>query len=100
VALVVDWQPVEAFGADGADEALGVGVRDGCPDRHLDDADPFVREDGVKGGCELTIAIRGVGAGKSIGGSCGDLVLVDESSKSVSAVHVRRVAGWSRDRAR
>jgi hypothetical protein len=30
--------------------------------------------------------------------SCGELVLVDESSEAVSAVHGRRAGGWSRDR--
>ena len=57
VALVADQEPVEALGADGADEALGVGVRDGRADRRLDDADPFAREHGVEGGGELAVAV-------------------------------------------
>jgi hypothetical protein len=38
-----------------------------------------------------------VGAGIPVRRSCGDFVLVDESAEAVSAVYVRRVAGWSWD---
>ena len=48
VALVSDQEPVEALGADRANEALGVGVRDGRADRRLDDPDPSAREHGVR----------------------------------------------------
>jgi hypothetical protein len=57
VALVADQEPVEALCADGADEALGIGVRDGCADRRLDDPGPFAREHGVERGSELAVAI-------------------------------------------
>jgi hypothetical protein len=45
VAAADDQQPVETLGADGADEALGVGVRLRCPDRCADDLDPLAAED-------------------------------------------------------
>ena len=48
VASVEDQEPVEALGADGADEALGEGVRLRRPDRRLDDPDAFAGEDGVE----------------------------------------------------
>jgi hypothetical protein len=57
VALVADQEPVEALCSDGADEALGVGVRDGRVGRRLDDPDPFAREDGVDDERELAVAI-------------------------------------------
>jgi len=39
-----DEHPVEAFPADGADEALGEGVRPRSSDRRADDPDPFDRQ--------------------------------------------------------
>jgi hypothetical protein len=41
VAASEDQQPVETFGADGAHEALGVGVRVRCADRLVDHSDAF-----------------------------------------------------------
>src|SRR5919197_6125442 len=52
-----DQQPVETFGADGADEALGVGVRLRCLDRRVDHLDPFAAQDLVEGGGELAVAV-------------------------------------------
>ena len=57
LATVHDQEPVEAFGADGADKALGdrVGFRrsQGC----LDDLDAFAGEDRVEVAAELAVAV-------------------------------------------
>ena len=45
VALVVGEDPVEAFAADRADDAFGVGVRDRRAHRSQDYSDAFARED-------------------------------------------------------
>jgi hypothetical protein len=57
VAATDDEQPVEALGADSADEALGVGVRLWCADWFLDHRDAFAAEDLVEGGAELAVAV-------------------------------------------
>jgi hypothetical protein len=57
VTLVHDQEPVETFGADGADEAFGVSVRLRCAERRLDHLVPFAEEDLVEGGGELAIAV-------------------------------------------
>jgi hypothetical protein len=54
---VEDEEPVQTFGASGADEALGDCVRFGRADRRLDDLDAFTAEDGVEIACELAVAI-------------------------------------------
>jgi hypothetical protein len=48
-----DQQPVETLGADGADEALGIGVCLWRTDRRLDDIDALAAEDLVKRGLNL-----------------------------------------------
>ena len=53
VAWSGDQQVVEAFAAQGADEALGDGVRPRCPDWGADDADVGAGEDRVEGGVDL-----------------------------------------------
>src|SRR6266540_4414463 len=57
VAATNDEQPVEALGADSADEALGVCVRLWCADWCLDHRDAFAVEDLVEGGAELAVAV-------------------------------------------
>jgi hypothetical protein len=57
VTAAEDQQPVEAFGADAADEALGVRVCLGCADRRVDHLEPFAAEDLVEGGAELAVAV-------------------------------------------
>jgi hypothetical protein len=57
VAAVDDQEPVEAFGADGADEALGERVRLRRSHRRLDDLDSFAGEDGVEVAAELDVAV-------------------------------------------
>ena len=52
-----DQQPVETLGADGADEALGVGVCLWRTDRRMDHFDAFAPEDLVKGGAELAVPV-------------------------------------------
>jgi hypothetical protein len=52
-----DQQPVETLGADGADEALGLGVCSWRTDRRLDDIDAFAAEDLVKRGTELAVPV-------------------------------------------
>ena len=52
-----DQEPVEAFGAGGADEALGERVRLRRLDRSLDDLDAFASEDGVEVARELAVAV-------------------------------------------
>src|SRR5437870_638725 len=50
-------QPVETLGADGADEALGVGVCLWRADRRMDHFDAFAAEDLVKGCAELAVPV-------------------------------------------
>jgi hypothetical protein len=57
VAAVEDQEPVEAFSAGGADEALGDRVRAWRPDRRLDDSDVDGGEDGVEGRGELGVPV-------------------------------------------
>src|SRR5712692_1911446 len=57
VASVHDQEPVEAFGAGGADEALCDRVRVRRSNGRLDDLDPFACEDGVEVAGELAVAI-------------------------------------------
>jgi hypothetical protein len=57
VAPVEDEEPVETFGAGGADEALGDRIRFGRPDRCPDNLDPFTPEDGVEVTREFAVAI-------------------------------------------
>ncbi len=52
-----DQQPVETLGADGADEALGIGVCLWRTDRRMDHFDAFAAEDLVKGGAELAVPV-------------------------------------------
>src|SRR5207247_3920786 len=49
--------PVETLGADGADEAPGVGVCLWRTDRRMDHFDAFAAEDLVKGGAELAVPV-------------------------------------------
>jgi hypothetical protein len=55
VAAAQDQEPVEAFSADSADEALGVRLR--CTHRGLDDLDALAREAGVEVAGELAVAV-------------------------------------------
>ena len=48
VAAAEDQQPVETLGADGADEALGIGIRLRCADRRVDHLDRLAAEDLVE----------------------------------------------------
>ena len=57
VAAVEDQQPVETLGADGADEALGVGVRLWRPDRCSDHLIPSLRKTSSKARAELAVAV-------------------------------------------
>ena len=57
VAASEDEQPVETLGADGADEALSIGIRLRCADRRLDHLDRFTAEDLVEDGAELAVAV-------------------------------------------
>jgi len=57
VLLVDDEDAVEELAADGADEALGDGIRSGCPRRRSDDLYVDGGEDGVEGGGELGVAV-------------------------------------------
>jgi hypothetical protein len=52
-----DQQPVETLGADGADEALGVGVCLWRTDRRMDHVDTFAAEDLVEGCTELAVPV-------------------------------------------
>jgi hypothetical protein len=54
---VHDQEPVEAFGAGGADEALCDRVRLRRSNGRLDDLDAFACEDGVEVAGELAVAI-------------------------------------------
>jgi hypothetical protein len=55
VAAAADQQPVQTLGADGADEALGRGIRSRWADRHVDHRDRFAAEDLVEAGAELAV---------------------------------------------
>src|SRR5919204_2231755 len=57
MAAVEDQQSVEAFGADGADEAFCDGVRLRRSHRRADDLDPFASEHAVEVARELAVAI-------------------------------------------
>ena len=57
VSLVVDQQPVGAFGADAAYEPFGVAVRSGRARRDLDYGDAFGGEDGIKGSSEFAVPV-------------------------------------------
>jgi hypothetical protein len=57
VAAVEDQQPVEAFGAHGADEAFGDRVRFRCSHGRADNLDAFASEDSVEVTRELVVAI-------------------------------------------
>jgi hypothetical protein len=57
VAAADDQQPIETVGADGANKALGVGVRLRRADRCMDDIDPFAAEDLVEGAAERGVAV-------------------------------------------
>jgi hypothetical protein len=52
-----DQEVVEAFPAQGADEAFRDRVRAGCPDRGTNDADVGAGEDGVERGGELAVPV-------------------------------------------
>lgn len=82
VALVADRQSVEAFAADGADEAVGVGVRDGRSGGCPDDADTRTGEDGV----------GDVGERGELGGA-----IVDQKPRAVERALDCEVAGQVRD---
>jgi hypothetical protein len=60
MAAVEDQEPVEALGTDGADEALGDGIRFGRSDWRAEDPDSLAAEDLVEGAGVLavTVAIR------------------------------------------
>jgi hypothetical protein len=53
-----DQQPVETLGADGADEALGVGVCLWRADGRMDHVDAFAAEDLVEGCTELAVPVK------------------------------------------
>ena len=57
VARSTDQEVVEAFAAQGADEAFGDGVRPRCSDRGAEDADVGAGEHGVEGGGELAVPV-------------------------------------------
>ena len=57
MALVDDQEPVEAFGAGGADEALGERVCLWRSHWRLDDLDSFAGEDGVEVAGELAVPV-------------------------------------------
>ena len=48
VAWPGDQEVVEAFAAQGADEAFGDRIRPGCPDRRADDLNVGASQDGVR----------------------------------------------------
>ena len=52
-----DQEVVEAFAAQGADEAFGDGVHFRCSDWGADDADVGAGEHGVEGGGELAVPV-------------------------------------------
>ena len=57
VSSVHDQEPVEAFRADGADEAFGDRVRLRCSHGCLDDLDAVAGEDGVEVTGELAVTV-------------------------------------------
>jgi len=57
VAWSGDQDVVEAFAAEGADEAFGNRVRPRCPDRGADDADVGGGKDSVERGGELAVPV-------------------------------------------
>jgi hypothetical protein len=57
VAAVEDQQPIQAFGANGSDEALGDGVCLRRPHGRLDDPGPGAGEHLVEGAAVLAVAI-------------------------------------------
>jgi hypothetical protein len=57
VALSGDQEVVEAFPAQGSDEAFCDRVRPWRLDRGADDLDVGAGEDGVEGGCELAVSV-------------------------------------------
>jgi hypothetical protein len=52
-----DEEPVEAFGAGGADEALGDGVRLWRANRSSNDLEALAAEDGVEAAAEFGVAV-------------------------------------------
>jgi hypothetical protein len=52
-----DQELVEAFAAQGADEAFGDRIRTRCPDGAAEDADVGADEHGVEGGGELAVPV-------------------------------------------
>jgi hypothetical protein len=67
VAAIENQQPVETFGADGADEPLGDRVRLRRPHRRLDDPDAFAAEDLVEGAAVLAVAVANQEADALVG---------------------------------
>ena len=65
VASVHDQEPVEALGADGADETLGDRIRLRGPHRRLDDLEGFACEHGVEIASELAVAVANQEAKRS-----------------------------------
>ena len=57
VAAAEDQQPVETLAADGADEALGEGVRLRRTNRCPDHPDAFALEDLIEGEAELAVTV-------------------------------------------
>jgi hypothetical protein len=57
VSSAEDQNPVEAFGASGANEALGDGVGLRRSHRRADDLEPFAAKDRVEAACELAVSI-------------------------------------------
>jgi hypothetical protein len=57
LAAAEDEQPVEALATDGADPALGVGVRIRCLDGRADHGDSFALQDVIAAARELGVAI-------------------------------------------
>ena len=57
VARSGDQEMIEAFTAQGADEAFCDRVRSRCPHRGADDADVRAGEDRVEGGSELAVPV-------------------------------------------
>src|SRR6266498_3152587 len=57
MAAVEDQEPVEALSTDGADEALGDGIRFGRSDRRAEDPDSLAAEDLVEGAGVLAVTV-------------------------------------------
>jgi hypothetical protein len=57
MAFAEDKQTVQALGADGADPALGIGVRIGCSKRRMDDVHACGLKDDIKGWGELGVVV-------------------------------------------